>query len=327
MKKIEKRKQEHIESVLSNNIQYSKSAGFEKIEFIHNALPEIDFDKINLSTNFLEKKINYPIIIEAMTGGFPQASKINSSLAKIAQQFNIPFGLGSQRAMLENREDKSYLVRDVAPDIPIIGNIGAFQLKKYNKNDFEWMISKIEADAIAIHLNPLQEIIQPEGDKDFSGILKKIEDLCSSFSVPVIVKETGAGIDRRTAIKLKDAGVSYIDVAGSGGSSWSKVEYLRGNSVQGFEDWGIPTVESILECKGILPLIASGGIRNGIDCAKSIALGADLSGAAYPFLKALTSGKLSSLLEEWIIQIKICCFLTGSRDISELKNARIHLKT
>ncbi|MFA5349580.1 MAG: type 2 isopentenyl-diphosphate Delta-isomerase, partial [Candidatus Paceibacterota bacterium] len=294
---------------------------------IHNALPEVDFEKITLSSNFLGKKINYPIVIEAMTGGFKEALKINKYLARIAQQFNIPFGLGSQRAMLENRNDESYFVRDVAPSIPIIGNIGAFQLKKHTQKDLEWMISKVGADAIAIHLNSLQEIIQPEGDRDFSGILKKIEELCNSFSVPIIVKETGAGIDRRVAIKLKEAGVHYIDVAGSGGSSWSRVEYLRGNSISGFEEWGIPTVESILECKGILPLIASGGIRSGIDCAKSIALGAELSGAAYPFIKTLNSGKLPRLLEEWILQIKICCFLTGSKGIEGLKSARIHLKT
>lgn len=325
-KEIENRKKEHVKHALESNIQYSKTTGFEKLEFIHNALPEINFNSIDLTVKFLGKKLKLPIIIEAMTGGFKGAENINKSLAKTSERFGIAFGLGSQRAMLKNREDKSYYVRDAAPHIPIIGNIGAVQLKKYKIEDIEWLVSKVEADALAIHLNPLQETIQPEGDKDFSGILKEIENVCDRINVPIIVKETGAGIDQRVAIRLKEAGVKYIDVAGAGGSSWSKVEYLRGEGIPGFEEWGLSTTESIVECKGILPIIASGGIRSGIDVAKSIALGADLAGAAYPFLRAMNQGKLNSLIEEWEKQLKICAFLTGSKNIEELKKARIKRK-
>lgn len=325
-KKTEKRKQEHVEHVLESNIQYSRSAGFERIEFVHNALPEVNFDKINLGVSFLKKKLKLPLIIEAMTGGFKGAKKINESLAKAAEHYGIAFGLGSQRAMLENKKDDSYYVRKVAPTIPIIGNIGAVQLKKYGLKEIKWLVSEIEADALAIHLNPLQEVIQPEGNKDFSGLLSRIEEVCKGLDVPVIVKETGAGIDRRVALKLREVGVKYLDVAGAGGSSWSKVEYLRGESVPGFEEWGISTVDSILECKGVLPLIGSGGIRNGIDCAKAIALGAEVVGAAYPFLRALKKGKLNSLIEEWTMQLRACAFLTGSKNIEELRKARIVLR-
>jgi len=322
---IQKRKKEHIEVVLKKDIQYEKSAGFEKIEFIHNALPEMDFEEVDCSTSFLGKKLKAPLIIEAMTGGFEGGEKINKALAKAAEKFGIAFGLGSQRAMLENKKDRSYFVREVAPTIPIIGNIGAVQLRKYGVKDLEWLVSECELDALAIHLNPLQEILQPNGDRDFSGILNRIGLVCKELSVPVIVKETGAGIDRTVAIKLKEAGVKWIDVAGAGGSSWSKVEYLRGKGVCGFEEWGITTTESILECKGVVPIIASGGLRSGIDCAKSIALGAEIAGAAYPFLKALNSKKLEQTIEEWILQLKMCMFLTGSKNIEELKKARVRV--
>lgn len=322
---IQKRKKEHIEVVLKKDIQYEKSAGFENVEFIHVALPEMDFEEIDTSVEFLGKKLKAPLIIEAMTGGFEGGEKINKALAKAAEKIGIAFGLGSQRAMLEDKKDKSYFVREVAPNIPIIGNIGAVQLRKYGVKELEWLVSECDLDALAIHLNPLQEALQPNGDREFSGILERIGKVCEGLSVPVIVKETGAGIDRKVAFKLKEAGVTWIDVAGAGGSSWSKVEYLRGKGVKGFEEWGIPTAESIVECKGVLPVIASGGLRSGIDCAKSIALGAEMSGAAYPFLKALNSGKLESTIEEWILQLKMCMFLTGSKNIEQLKTARMRI--
>jgi len=323
---IEKRKREHIERAMENNTQYNKKTGFESIELIHNALPEIDFKDVETKLKFLGKEINAPIMIEAMTGGFDGAKKINKKLAEAAEKYNIPFGLGSQRAMLENKKDVSYKVRDVAPTAVIIGNIGAIQLKKYETKDIESLVSKIELDGFAIHLNPLQEIIQSEGDRNFSGLLKGIEKICSNLSVPIIVKETGAGINKEVAKKLKGVGVKYIDVAGAGGTSWSKIEYFRGNGIEGFGEWGIPTVKSIEECKGILPLIASGGIRNGIDIAKSLALGAELGGAALPFLIACKNNKtnkLNELIELWINQLKIAMFLTGSKNIKEIKSVRL----
>ncbi|MBN2478115.1 type 2 isopentenyl-diphosphate Delta-isomerase [Candidatus Micrarchaeota archaeon] len=324
--KTEKRKKDHVEVVLKNNVQFEKTTGLEKIDFVHNALPECDFNKIDMSLKFLGKKISCPIVIEAMTGGYKHAQKINHDLAAVCEKYSIAFGLGSQRAMIEDESlVKTYTVRDTAPSIPLIGNIGAFQLKRYPVEKIENAVSKVEADALAVHLNPLQEAIQPEGDRDFTGILKSIERLCGRLSVPVIAKEVGSGISSSVALGLKDAGVSWIDVAGAGGTSWSKVEHLRNGMVDGFDDWGIPTSESILQCKGILPLIASGGIRSGIDCAKCIVLGAELAGGAYPFLKAWKEKRTGEEVERWITQMKVCAFLTGSKNYSDLRKAEVRI--
>jgi isopentenyl-diphosphate delta-isomerase len=228
--------------------------------------------------------------------------------------------------MIENpglaRTDK---VRDVAPGIPLLANIGAFQLKKYSFSQIESLVHSIEADALAIHLNPLQEVIQPEGDTDFSGVLDAISRTCGKLGVPVVVKETGAGISQDVALKLKDAGAAYIDVAGAGGTSWSKVEYMRAGSVPGFEDWGIPTLDCLIQCRGVLPMIASGGIRDGIDGAKAIALGADMCGAAYPFIRSLRDRSLGPYIQSFIRQMKICAYLTGSRTHADLKKAKLRL--
>ncbi len=319
-----KRKTEHVDIVLKKNVQYRNGAGFEEVMLMHKAVPELDFDKVDTKTEFLGKKLEAPLIIEAMTGGYPEAGKINKDLAEIAEKEGIAFGLGSQRAMIEEPSlAKTYYVRDVAPSIPIIANIGAYQLKKYPFEKIERLVSSVEADALAVHLNPLQEIIQPEGDRDFSVILDAIRITCGKLSVPVIAKETGAGIGSDAAKKLKDAGVEYIDVAGAGGTSWSAIEYERGGGVPGFADWGIPTVSCIIADRGILPLIASGGIRSGIDAAKAIALGAELAGAAQPFLRAYAKGKLGKEIALWKEQLKVCMFLTGSKDISSLKKAKI----
>ncbi|MFZ5501549.1 MAG: alpha-hydroxy-acid oxidizing protein, partial [Candidatus Micrarchaeota archaeon] len=218
---------------------------------------------------------------------------------------------------------KTYAVRDVAPDIPLLANIGAFQLKNYDFEQIESLVSNIDADALAVHLNSLQEVIQAEGDTDFSGVLDAIRRTCDKLSVPVVVKETGAGISQEVALKLKEAGAACIDVAGAGGTSWSQVEYLRSQGVPGFENWGIPTLDCIIQCRGVLPIIASGGIRDGIEAAKCIALGADIAGAAFPFIKALKE----DALEDYIVligkQMKICAYLTGSSTIAELKKAKL----
>jgi isopentenyl-diphosphate delta-isomerase len=324
----EKRKSEHVNIVLSKNVQYERGAGFEHVEFVHCALPEIDFDDVDLSCDFLGKRLDYPLLIEAMTGGYKEAAKINKELATAAEKHRIAFGVGSQRAMLENPELKStYFVRDVAPTIALLGNIGAAQLKKYPVESIESLVSSIEADGLAIHLNTLQEVLQPEGDKDFSGVLRVIEQVCERLDVPVIVKETGAGISTEIALMLREVGVRYIDVGGAGGTSWAKVEYRRGkNVVKGFEEWGIRTVDSILMCRGILPLIASGGIRSGIDAAKVIALGAEIAGAAYPFLVAMKNKRLDALINEWKEQMKIVTFLTGSKNYAGLRKAKLIIR-
>ena len=320
----ESRKKDHVELVMSKGAQYAKTTGFERVDFLHNALPEISLDSIDLSTGFLGKKLRWPILISAMTGGYGDAEGINRALAAAAQKHGLAFGVGSQRAMIEKPElARTYKVRDVAPDVPIIANIGAFQLKRYNSGQIESLASAIDADALAVHLNPLQEVIQGEGDTDFTGVFDAISKTCDKLSIPVIAKETGAGMTQDAAINLQKAGVEWLDVAGAGGTSWSKVEYLRSEAVPGFEDWGIPTVESIVQCRGVLPLIASGGIRSGIDAAKSIALGAEMCGAAYPFIRALREHRLDEYIDVFQKQMRICAFLTGSRTHADLKKAKM----
>jgi isopentenyl-diphosphate delta-isomerase len=320
----ESRKKDHVDLVVDKGAQYSKSSGFERVEFIHDALPEMSLQSVDLSTKFLGKTVRYPILITGMTGGYSDAEGINKALAAAAQKYGFAFGVGSQRAMIEKPSlSRTYKVRDVAPDIPLLSNIGAFQLKKYPPAQIEHIVSSIEADALAVHLNPLQEVIQPEGDTDFSGILDAISKTVERLSVPVVVKETGAGISQDVALRLKEAGAEYIDVSGAGGTSWSKVEYLRYGNVPGFDDWGIPTVDALIQCRGVVKLIASGGIRDGLDGAKSIALGADMCGAAYPFIKAHMDGTLDDFIHLFQKQMRICAYLTGSGTFKALRKAKM----
>jgi isopentenyl-diphosphate delta-isomerase len=323
----ESRKKDHVELVIAKGAQYAKSSGLERVDFVHNALPEISLESVDLSCGFLGKKVRHPLLITGMTGGYDEAERINKGLAAAAQKYGLAFGVGSQRAMIEKPElARTYKVRDVAPDIPLIANIGAFQLKKYGFSQIESLVAAIEADALAIHLNPLQEVIQGEGDTDFSGVLDAISRTCDRLPVPVVAKETGAGLSQDAAIRLKGAGVKALDVAGAGGTSWSKVEYLRSDATPGFEDWGIPTAESVIQCRGILPLIASGGIRSGIDGAKCIALGADMCGAAYPFMRSLREHSLENHIEAFIRQMRICAFLTGCKTHADLKRAKLSFR-
>jgi isopentenyl-diphosphate delta-isomerase len=324
MKKTESRKKDHVELVLKKKAQYKKTTGFENIEFIHNALPEISLEDVDLSVDFLGKRLSSPIIITAMTGGYKDAKRINQGIAEAAQEHGLAFGVGSQRAMIEDPSlAGTYRVRDVAPDIPLLANIGAFQLKRYSREQIESLVSSIEADALAVHLNPLQEVVQPEGDTDYSGVLDAIRKTCEDIDAPVVVKETGAGITQTVAEELRDAGVSYLDVAGAGGTSWSEVEYLRRGPVPGFDDWGIPTSECVILCRGVLPLIASGGIRDGVEGAKAIALGAELAGAAFPFLQAWKEKRLGDYIRTFKEQMRLSAFLTGSRSHAELRHTKL----
>lgn len=321
-RRTESRKKEHVDLVLKKDMQYCKSSGFEQVEFVHNSLPELAWNNIDLSMRFLGKRLRFPLLITGMTGGYKGAERINRMLARAAEKFGIAFGVGSQRAMIEHRAmRRTYYVRDVAPTIPILANIGGVQLRKYGVKIAERLVQEIKADALAVHLNPLQEIIQPEGDRDFRGVFDAIAKACDKLSVPVIVKETGAGISRDVAVRLRRIGVAYVDVAGAGGTSWSKVEYERKGGIPGLHDWGIPTVDSIQQSKGIIPLIASGGIRSGIDVCKAIALGAELGGAAYPFIKAVEKKNLPFVLNQWHQQMKAVALLTGSKDYRALRKA------
>src|SRR3972149_11839622 len=288
------RKQQHVEITLSKNVSFrGKTAGFERYEFVHNALPELDFSEIHPSTTFLGKPISLPILISSMTGGYKDALRINRGLAQVCAQKNIPLGVGSQRQALEDSTyHRAYsVVREVAPDIPVFGNIGASEVARLkDASPVKRLADLIQADGFAVHLNPLQEFLQPEGDPRFRGVLEGIAMLVKNLGVPVIVKEIGAGISNSVARRLIDAGVRIIDVAGSGGTSWAGVEILRRNGLgKGrrkkyqrrdhapvFWDWGIPTVEALTHAAEMkrstpgLSVIASGGLTSGLDVAKAI---------------------------------------------------------
>lgn len=324
--------------MLEDNVGFrSKTSGFEEWEFEHNALPELDLQDIDTSCTFLGVRIAAPILISCMTGGYKGAEKINRQLAEVCASYPIAMGLGSQRQALENAAFHASFkaARDAAPKIPLIGNIGAAQLvKEKNVDRIRAAIDLIRADAIAVHLNPLQELIQPEGDTIFKGVAKGIATLVKKLSVPVIVKEVGGGISGAVAARLAALGVTYIDVAGAGGTSWAQVELLRRNGAGAdmsmFRDWGVRTADAIVATRRAtnkrVTIIGSGGIANGLDVAKAIALGASVVGAARPMLKALDSGGtrgLHRLIDAWITQLRGAMFLTGSPTIARLKQATI----
>jgi isopentenyl-diphosphate delta-isomerase len=305
---------------------------------IHNALPEIDFDAVETSQKFLGHNFKAPIIIDSMTGGTPEATKINSRLSLAAEKFGLGMGLGSQRAgLLSSELAETYsIARSNAPNAFLVANIGGAQLSKGLKiKDIRNMIQMIEANALVVHLNPLQELIQPEGEPKYKGVLSKIKEICSNFDIPIIVKEVGAGISMDVAKRLQSVGVSAINVAGSGGTSWAGVEKLRAETAHDsnkinlgelFWDWGIPTAVSLIEVRKSvkIPVIASGGIRNGLEIAKCIALGANMCGMAFPFLRH-ASKSLDSLYEftnRTLMELRSAMFLVGSKNINQLGKIR-----
>ncbi len=325
----EKRKEEHIKICLEKDVDMH-ATGFDDVFLSHQALPDITYDDVDLTTDFFGKKLKAPILIEAMTGGTKIAEKINKNLAWAAEQAGIAMGLGSQRAALEDPSlESTYQVRDVAPNIFLIGNIGFAQLKKYEKEKITRVIDMVDADALAVHLNILQELVQPEGDQQSLHItqdtIEKIRFVTKELSKPVIAKEAGCGISREAAIKLEKTGMSAIDVAGFGGTSWPLVESYRSDTSIGktFAGWGIPTVVSLVECcKSVkMPVIASGGVRSGIDMIKSLALGALLCGAALPFLRPATESKEKVLekIEQFIQELKIAMVLVNAKTIDDLR--------
>lgn len=336
MKKVTQtssRKDEHIQINLEENVASSLTTGLERFHFIHQALPEIDLEDVSLTSNFFNRTLKLPLLISSMTGGTEQARQINLTLAQAAQEKGIALGIGSQRAAIETPElSSTFKVRHLAPDILLLANLGAIQLNySYTITECQKAVEMIEADALILHLNPLQEAVQPEGDTRWAGLLNKIEIVCKSLPVPVIAKEVGWGFSAQAARQLINAGVSAIDIAGAGGTSWSQVEMYRADTqlqarVAGaFINWGIPTAESIQIVNRTdpgMPIIASGGIRNGIDIAKSIALGASLGGIAGPFLKAATQSVASTveIIEAVEREIRICMFAAGISTIEQLKN-------
>lgn len=329
---LSSRKSDHIQINLERAVRSSITTGLEEYRFIPRALPEIDLDDVDTSVEILGRTLYAPLLISSMTGGSNEAERINRNLAEAAQNCRIAMGVGSQRAGIEQPEIKgSFQVREFAPDILLFSNLGSVQLNYgYTVDHCRRAIEMIQADALFLHLNALQEAVQPEGDTHFSGLLKKIEQVCRHLEVPVFIKEVGWGISAEDAERLASAGVAGIDVAGAGGTSWSQVEMhritnpLQAGIAGAFQGWGIPTARSLVWVKEAAPglvVFASGGLRDGIDVAKVIALGAEMGGMASPFLKAanISSEECVKTIMAVKQEIKICMFACGIKDIHGLR--------
>ena len=337
MELIVKRKNDHIALALSAEAQSTANAGFDKYRFEHNALPELNYAEIDTSVKFLGRKIDMPLMISSMTGGGEKSAKINRGLAEIANDYNICFAVGSQRIALGDKAfENVFQVKKYVPNITLLANLGAVQLNYgFSVDDYKRAVNMIEADALILHLNPLHEIFQIGGNTNFSGLLKKIENICKNSYVPVIVKEVGYGISANVAKKLQSAGVFAVDIAGAGSVSWSNIESLRGNDVvvknaaKTFADWGIPTTECVRDVAANvnnIAIIASGGVKNGLDMAKSIALGADICGNASTFLKGIIESRAEceNYMETLKMELKTVMFCTGSKNIKELKTTKLN---
>jgi len=333
---IEERKSDHIKINLEKDVQSALTSGLEKYHFIHDALPELNLNEVDTSQTLFKKRLHAPILISSMTGGTDQARTFNLRLAGAAQSTRIAMGVGSQRTALEDpKQADSFQVRKVAPDILLFANIGAIQLNYgYTVDHCRRAVDMIEADALYLHLNPLQEAVQDAGETNFAGLAKKIEEICKKMEVPVIAKEVGWGISESAAKLLSDCGVSAIDVAGAGGTSWSQVEMHRApdeftrDLAATFIGWGIPTAESILNVKKAAPdmtVFASGGLKDGLDIAKCIALGATLGGMANPFLKAaaISTDNVIETIRLIARQIQVTMFGCGVGKLEGLKVERL----
>ncbi len=329
------RKAEHIRINLEEDVRSGLTTGLERLRFVHQALPELDLAAVDTRTTWFGKPLSAPLLISSMTGGTGSAGPLNRNLAAAAQAARIAMGVGSQRAALEDAAlAETFKIRDLAPDIPLFANLGAVQLNYgYGVDHCRRAVAMIQADALILHLNALQEAVQPEGDGNFAGLLRRIEAVCTALradGIPVIAKEVGWGIAAETARRLAEAGVAAIDVAGAGGTSWSQVEMHRARTERqrriaaAFIDWGLPTAESIRNVRAGapgLPIIASGGLRDGIDVAKCLALGAGLGGLAGPFLKA-ADRSVEAVVEaaaELTQTLRIAMFAAGAGTIAQLQ--------
>ena len=333
---IEDRKKEGIELAFKNTNALNKTTLLECVELFHCALPEINFDDIKTSTKFLRHNLQFPFLIDSMTGGTPAAQKINTRLAQAAEEFGIGMGVGSQRAgLLSNDLAESFkVVRRNAPNAFIYSNIGGAQLSQgLNHKSIKKLLKMIDADALAIHLNPLQELVQPEGESNYVNVLSRIKELSSDLNVPIIVKEVGSGISPSVAKKLSASKVDAINIAGMGGTSWAGIEQIRAKKFKNkqksdlgllFWDWGIPTAATIFLTRTSVktPIIASGGLRTGLDLAKTIALGADVGGFARPMLTPASKSynNLNDFINQLILELKSTMFLVGAKNIKDLKS-------
>lgn len=331
---IAARKSEHLDLVLGEQVEFHRSTGLERFEFVHEALPELSLDEIDTATSFLGKRLAAPLLVSGMTGGTQRAGEINRRIAEAVAQLGLGMGVGSQRISVELPErSATFQVRKFAPDILLIANIGAVQLNYgFTVTDCQRLVDSIAADALALHLNPLQEAIQPGGNSDFRGLERKIAELCGALDQPVIVKEVGCGISAETARRLVQTGVAAIDVGGAGGTCWTDIEGRRNSSASvraiasTFREWGIPTAQAVQEVRRscpTIPLVASGGLRSGLAVAKSLALGADVAAVAGPVLKAAVKSTEATreLLERFIQELKLTLFCSGSVHPKQLRRA------
>jgi isopentenyl-diphosphate delta-isomerase len=325
------RKLDHLRICAAGGVE-AGFTGFSDVRLVHAALPECSLAEIDTEVRFLGHRLASPLFIAAMTGGHPDALPVNRNLAAAAGRFGIGMGVGSQRAALEDPdlEDSFTVVREAAPRAFLCANLGVVQLREHGIEWAERAVEMIDADAICIHANFLQEAIMPEGDHDARGCLAALGTLCREFPVPVILKETGAGVSRETAAKLRAAGVSAIDLGGLGGTSWARVEGIRSPGGPGarmgerFADWGIPTVVSLREVAGTGPVIATGGVRSGLDMAKALALGADLCGMALPLLAPAMESQeaVEQAIDGYSKELAVAMFLSGARTVKSMRNVR-----
>lgn len=339
---IDKRKKDHIQLCVEEDVTYAQANGFDAYQLKHNALPEVDYQEVQTNCRFLNQDFDAPLMISSMTGGYLEGGKINAQLATIAKELNIPMGLGSMRIVIEQPDTLSSFqkVRDIAPEHVFYANIGGVQLAQWHKEGvlldyLTTLMQCIQANGLIVHLNPLQELVQPEGDTNFKGVLRAIDVTRSSFDLPIIVKETGAGISDVVAENLLSAGVQVIDIAGAGGVSWSKVERLRRenrNDYTVFDNWGIPTAHSLemvakLKSTYDFKIIASGGLYSPLDMLKALALGADMCALAGPIIKILYQdgeAVTKAYLSDIISQLKVGLCLLGVKQPSELNHSHIY---
>jgi isopentenyl-diphosphate delta-isomerase len=325
------RKSAHLELCAEGDVEHRGSTLLDQVHLLHEALPERSLAEVDLSLEILGRRLLAPVLISSMTGGTAEARELNRALAGVAQKHGLGMGVGSQRAMLlQPQLGDTYRVREVAPDILLLANLGAVQARDASTQQVASLVAAIGADALCIHLNPAQELVQDEGDRDFRGCLAGIGELAEALPVPVIVKETGCGLAPATLRKLAEAGVRWVDVSGAGGTTWTGVEALRGSPRQralggALREWGIPTAAAVVYARraGLRP-IASGGIRGALDVARAIALGAEAASLALPFLRAFAGGggkELDAVAAQLIEGLRAACLLTGSSRVEELRQA------
>lgn len=330
MSEILRRKLSHIEKCISDKEADRKSSGFDAIRLIHRALPETDFDSVDTSVRFLGKKLSFPFMISSITGGSnPEIIRINRNLAMAAEKCGVAMSVGSQRIMFSDKDaEESFRLREYAPSVPLIGNLGAVQLNYgFGIGECIKAVETMDGDALFLHLNPLQETIQKNGNRNFEDLCGKIRKIRAELPVPLMIKETGCGLSSRDFALLRDCGIRYIDVSGRGGTSWSRVEYMCSEDADSpglmFQDWGLTAAESLAqagEYRKDLFLIAGGGIRSGTDIAKAMVLGAEMGAAALPFLEAAmkSAEEVVKIIERLHIQFRIAMFLLGAKKVSEL---------